>query len=116
MNHFGYHPPIRPRNPYRPQDMHEMYPHEPLQNEALSAQNQTPTLQINVRFEKDAPETPIIEPSVQSVRALADWYRTNGITPRHIPISGARVGNTEIPPLYSQEQDFDEGAFRIWAA
>lgn len=86
-----------------------------MQNEDLPAQNQTPSLQINVRFEKDAPETPIIEPSIQSVRALANWYRENGIKPQHIPISGARIGNTEIPPLYSQEQDFDEEAFRAWA-
>lgn len=60
---------------------------EPMQQEALDTQNQTPKLQINVRFDKDAPETPIIEPSVQSVKALANWYRENGVTPKHIPIS-----------------------------
>lgn len=88
---------------------------EPMQWEALAAQNQTPKLQINVRFDKEAPETPIIEPSVQSVKALANWYRENGVTPEHIPISWARIWNNELPPLYSQEQDFDEQGFRIWA-
>lgn len=86
-----------------------------MQQEALDTQNQTPKLQINVRFDKDAPEVPIIEPTLQSVRALANWYRENGVTPKHIPISWARIGATEIPPLYSQEQNFDEEAFRAWA-
>ncbi len=93
----------------------ETGPVEPPQHEVQGMQQQTPNIQINVRFEKEAPNTPIIEPTIQSVRALANWYRENGITPKHIPISGARIGNTEIPPLYSQEQDFDEVAFRAWA-
>lgn len=88
---------------------------EPPQHEVGGMQQQTPNIQINVRFEKEAPNTPIIEPTIQSVRALANWYRENGVTPQHIPISGARIGNTEIPPLYSQEQDFNEAGFRAWA-
>jgi hypothetical protein len=107
-------------SPLPPQDNYwlkrqETGPVEPIQQEIQSMQQQTPIIQINVRFEKDAPETPIIEPSVQSVKALANWYRENGITPQHIPISWARIWNNELPPLYSQKQNFNEAWFRKWA-
>ena len=85
MNNFGYHPPIQPRDPFR--NRRERYPVEPIQPEIQSTQPQAPSIQIQVRFDKEAPELAIIEPTKQSVKALADWYRTNGITPKHIPIS-----------------------------
>ena len=65
-----------------------MYPIEPIQREVQSPQNQTPSLQITVIFEKEAPNTPIIKPTKESVRALAQWYRDNNMVPEsHIPIS-----------------------------
>lgn len=76
-----------------------MYPIEPIQREVQSPQNQTPSLKIDVKFDEKAPTIPIIKPTLSSVRELANWYRTNGIASKHIPISGARVGNTELPPL-----------------
>lgn len=115
MYHQGHIPPIVPQSPYNRRDGRERYPIEPIQGEVQSPQNQTPSLQINVRFEKEAPNTPIIKPTLSSVRELANWYRANGISSKHIPISGARVGNTELPPLWSQAQDFDEEGFRVWA-
>lgn len=33
-----------------------------------------------------------------------------------VSVTGTEIGTKELPPLFAQEHDFDEGSFQEWAA
>lgn len=75
-----------------------------------------PSVVIKVEYDKKNPNIQKIVPTRDSVRALAAWYKKNGIkTDTRVTVSGTEIGERELPPLFTQWQNFDEKEFQKWA-
>lgn len=101
-----YIPPIQPGSPsWRQRGGREVQQTE-----------NAPSVMIKVEYDKKNPNTQKIMPTRESVRALAEWYKTNGFrSDTRVSISGPEIGSKELPPLFSQWQNFDERNFQKWA-
>lgn len=87
-----------------------------MQTEVQQMQQQAPSVKIILDYDKKDPNIYQIKPTRESVKALAEWYKANGIpADMRVSVSGTEIGTRELPPLFSQEVDFDEEAFRKWA-
>ena len=75
-----------------------------------------PSVVIKVEYDKKNPNIQKIVPTRESIKALAEWYKKNGIrSDLRVSVTGTEIGTKELSPLFTQEQNFDEGAFQQWA-
>lgn len=76
-----------------------------------------PSVVIKVEYDKKNPDIQKIVPTRESIKALAEWYKKNGMRPdMRVSVTGTEIGTKELSPLFSQEQNFDEGDFQQWAS
>lgn len=102
-----YIPPIQPRSrSWRQGEVREVNPLE-----------KAPSVVIKVEYDKKNPNSQKIVPTRESIKALAEWYKKNGMKPdARVSVTGTEIGTKELSPLFSQEQNFDEGDFQQWAS
>lgn len=76
-----------------------------------------PSVVIKIEYDKKNSNIQKIVPTRESIKALAEWYKKNGMKPdARVSVTGVEIGSKELSPLFSQEQNFDEGDFQQWAA
>lgn len=83
----------------------------------VSPLEKAPSVEIKVEYDKKHPDIQKILPTRESIKALAAWYKKNGMkSDMRVSVTGTEIGTKELSPLFSQEQNFDEGDFQQWVS